>query len=193
MRDPGTAGRIEYPIPLIGIAAFSGTGKTTLLLKLLPLLKAAGLRVAVVKHAHHSFDLDYPGKDSYRLRAAGADEMVVAARCRMAWIRECQEARDEPSLSEALAVLDPARLDLVLVEGFKAEPIPKIELHRPALGRPLLFPRDPNVIAIATDAPVLAEDPGELPCLSLNRPTEIAAFIQQTVGRGPGLSTGLAG
>jgi molybdopterin-guanine dinucleotide biosynthesis protein MobB len=184
---------IDYPIPLIGFAAYSGTGKTTLLLKLLPLLKASDLRVAVVKHAHHSFDMDYPGKDSYRLRAAGADEMLVAAKCRIGWIRECNEQRDEPSLREALAVLDPSRLDLVLVEGFKAEAFPKIELHRPALGRPLLFPQDQNIIAIATDAGRLAQDPGDLPRLSINQPTEIAAFVLEFIGRGERLRSPLAG
>ena len=100
----------DFPIPLIGFAAFSGTGKTTLLLKLLPLLKQRGLRVGVVKHAHHTFEMDYPGKDSYRLREAGADEMLVAARCRFALIRECPEPAAEPKLSEALALVrSPAR------------------------------------------------------------------------------------
>lgn len=174
---------IEFAVPLLGFAAFSGTGKTTLLLELLPRLKAAGLRVAVVKHAHHTFDMDHPGKDSHRLRSAGADEMLVAGRCRMAWIRECRDNRAEPSLSEALDVLDPARLDLVLVEGFKHEPIPKIELHRPVVGRPLLFPDDPHVVAIATDGDALAQDPGELPQLSINDADEIAAFVLSFIGR----------
>lgn len=173
---------IRFPVPLVGFAAFSGTGKTTLLLELLPLLKSAGLRIAVIKHAHHTFDMDHPGKDSYRLRAAGADEMLVAGRHRMAWIRECRDGRDEPSLIEALEVLDPAALDLVLVEGFKNEPIPKIELHRPTLGRPLLFPTDPHVIAIATDEGPLTQDPAGLPQLSINRPAEIAGFILEFIG-----------
>mgnify|MGYP001823277436 FL=1 len=183
---------IDYPLPLVGFAAFSGTGKTTLLLKLLPLLKASGLRIAVVKHAHHSFDMDYPGKDSYRLRVAGADEMLVAARCRIGWIRECRDERPEPSLREALEILDPSRLDLVLVEGFKAEAFPKIELHRPALGKPLLFPEDRNIIAIATDGGRLAQDPGDLPQLSLDRPDEIAAYLLAFIGRGQGLRSDLA-
>ena len=183
---------LEFPVPLVGIAAFSGTGKTTLLLELVPLLKAAGLRLAVVKHAHHSFEMDQPGKDSYRLRAAGADEMLVAARCRVGWIRECKDRNDEPRLQEVLAMLDPSRLDLVLVEGFKAEPIPKIELHRPALGRPLLFPQDQNVIAIATDGGALALDPGELPRLSLNHPADIATFILEFIGRSEKLQPDVA-
>jgi molybdopterin-guanine dinucleotide biosynthesis protein B len=174
---------IEFPVPLVGFAAFSGTGKTTLLLKLLPLLKGAGLRVAVVKHAHHSFEMDQPGKDSFRLRSAGADEMLVAARCRIGWVRECPEHQHEPGLQEVLSILDPLRLDLVLVEGFKAEVFPKIELHRPALGRPLLFPEDPSIVAIATDEGELARDPGKLPRLSINEPAEVAGFILQLTGR----------
>ena len=193
MHDAHTPGTpIDYTLPLIGFAAFSGTGKTTLLLKLLPLLKASGLRIAVIKHAHHSFDMDYPGKDSYRLRAAGADEMLVAARCRIGWIRECRDERPEPSLREALEILDPSRLDLVLVEGFKAEAFPKIELHRAALGRPLLFPEDPNIVAIATDGGPLVRDPGDLPQLSLDRPDEIAAYLLAFIGRGQGLRSDLA-
>jgi len=180
----GSNANLQFPVPMIGFAAFSGTGKTTLLLKLLPLLKAHGLRIAVVKHAHHSFEMDQPGKDSYRLRAAGADEMLVASRCRMAWVRECDGQREEPSLAEALAVLDPSRIDLVLVEGFKHEPYPKIELHRAALGKPLLFPDDPNVVAIATDGGVLGQDPGGLPRLSINAPTEVADFVLQFVATG---------
>jgi molybdopterin-guanine dinucleotide biosynthesis protein MobB len=187
-----TSETIDFPVPLIGLAAYSGTGKTTLLLELLPRLKSAGLRIAVVKHAHHSFDMDHPGKDSYRLRAAGADEMLVAARCRMGWIRECDAQQREPSLREALAVLDPSRLDLVMVEGFKAEPFPKIELHRAGLRKPLLFPGDPNIVAIATDDVAPAIDPGELPHLSINRPDEIAAFVLDFIGRGVRCGAGLA-
>jgi molybdopterin-guanine dinucleotide biosynthesis protein MobB len=183
---------IQFPVPLIGFAAFSGTGKTTLLLKLLPLLKSTGMRIAVVKHAHHSFDVDYPGKDSYRLRSAGADEMLVATRCRTALIRECSDGRGEPSLAQTLAMLDPTRLDLVLVEGFKREPFAKIELHRTALHSPLLFPGDANIVAIATDEGQLAVDPGPLPQLSINRPAEIAAFILEFIGRGERLRPDLA-
>ena len=183
---------IEFPVPLIGFAAFSGTGKTTLLLKLLPLLKDAGLRIAVVKHAHHTFEMDQPGKDSYRLRHAGADEMLVAGRCRIGWIRECPDHQQEPGVREVLAMLEPRRLDLVLVEGFKRETFPKIELHRPAMGRPLFFPGDPSIVAIATDGGVLARDPGGLPHLSINDPAEIAGFILQFIGRDDGLEPGVA-
>jgi molybdopterin-guanine dinucleotide biosynthesis protein MobB len=182
-----------FPVPMIGFAAFSGTGKTTLLLKLLPLLKQAGLRVAVVKHAHHTFEMDQPGKDSYRLREAGADEMLVAARCRIGFVRECKDSSAEPRLSEAVSLLEPGRLDLVLVEGFKREPIPKIELHRASLGRPLLFPRDPNIVAIACDSDELAHEPLHIPKLSIDRPNQIASFILDRVGRRTGVTTGIAG
>lgn len=182
-----------FPVPMIGFAAFSGTGKTTLLLKLLPILKQQGLRVAVVKHAHHSFEMDQPGKDSYRLREAGADEMLVAARCRIGFVRECKESSSEPRLSEAVSLLEPERLDLVLVEGFKLEPIPKIELHRAALGRPLLFPQDPNIVAFASDAKVPAQQPLHIPTLSIDRPDEIASFILGRIDRHNPVTTGLAG
>lgn len=169
-----------YPLPVVGFCAFSGTGKTTLLTHLLPLLKERGLRIGVVKHAHHLFDIDQPGKDSYELRRAGADQMLVASRNRMARIEEFRTPRNEPSLEESLSALDPNRLDLVLVEGFKHERYPKIELHRPDLGRPLLFLSDPDIIAIATDTP--AVNPGNhLPVLDLNQPDEIAAFIQRWI------------
>lgn len=194
MQQSGVMTRgVRFPRPLIGFAAYSGTGKTTLLLKLLPLLKAEGLRVCVVKHAHHSFDMDYPGKDSYRLREAGADEMLVAARDRFGLICERPEQNDEPTLAEALALLDPERVDLVLVEGFKREAIPKIELHRTALGRPLLFAHDPNIIAIACDAGDLAQEPVNIPRLSLDDAAEIASFILAYIGRQGDRASGLAG
>ncbi|MCP5315770.1 MAG: molybdopterin-guanine dinucleotide biosynthesis protein B [Chromatiaceae bacterium] len=190
MRD--VLSTIQFPVPLMGFAAYSGTGKTTLLLGLLPLLKATGLRIAVVKHAHHAFQLDKPGKDSYRLREAGADEMLIAGRCRVGWIRECDETRGEPGLRELLDMLDPSRLDLILVEGFKAEAFPKIELHRAALGKPLLFPKDPNIVAIATDGQGLALDPGPLPLLALDDPAEVAAFVLKFIGEEARLRSNLA-
>ncbi|MCB1790846.1 MAG: molybdopterin-guanine dinucleotide biosynthesis protein B [Gammaproteobacteria bacterium] len=171
-----------FPIPLIGFAAYSGTGKTTLLVRLLPLLKARGLRVGVVKHAHHDFEMDLPGKDSYELRAAGADEMLVAARCRFGLIRECRDADREPRLHEALEFMQPRQLDLVLVEGFKREPIPKIELHRVELGLPFLFPRDPNVVAIACDASSDLVPASGIPRLAIDRVEDIAQFILEYTG-----------
>lgn len=171
---------IDYPLPLVGFCAYSGTGKTTLLTHLLPLLRLRDLRVGVVKHAHHMFDIDYPGKDSYELRLAGASQMLVASRKRMAWVKESHDNRPEPVLEEALLALETDHLDLVLVEGFKQAAIPKIELHRPALGKPLMYPAMSNIIAIATDAP-LADRNINLPLLNLNQPVEIAAFIIETI------------
>lgn len=175
---------IDFPLPLLGFAAYSGTGKTTLLTQLLPRLTQQGLRVGVVKHAHHSFDLDQPGKDSHALRRAGARQICIASSQRIAWIKERERTDAEPGLREALDALDPGALDLVLVEGFKQEAFPKIELHRPSLGRPLLYPTDRNIIAIASDAP-LAPLPAPLVALDLNDIDAIAAFIRRTVLHGP--------
>jgi len=170
---------MKRAIPLLGFAAYSGTGKTTLLRQLLPLLKARGLRVGVVKHAHHSFDTDIPGKDSYELRKAGAAQMLVASRRRWALVTETASAR-EPRVEEMLRHLDQASLDLIVIEGFKAESFPKIELHRPSLGHPLLCHDDRSIIAVATDTP-LAIDPG-VPQLDLNRPPEIVEFMLRALG-----------
>ena len=170
---------IDYPLPLLGFCAFSGTGKTTLLTQLLPLLRHEGVHVGMIKHAHHSFDIDHPGKDSYKLRKAGAEQMLVASRHRIALIIETGDLHEEPVLEDALAVLSPEKLDLVLVEGFKQAAIPKIELHRPSLGKPLLFPEDRNIIAIACDAP-LALSKVTIKQLDLNQPQMIARFILQT-------------
>ena len=162
-------------VPLLGFAAFSGTGKTTLLTRLIPLLKAEGLRIGLIKHAHHAFDIDHPGKDSYELRRAGATPVMVVSRRRRAIVYEYPD-QGEVDLAGQLAYLATADLDLILVEGFKHAPIPKIELHRPSLGKPLLFPDDPHVIAVASDAPL--PRPCPLPLLDLNRPRDIADFIR---------------
>jgi molybdopterin-guanine dinucleotide biosynthesis protein MobB len=168
---------IDFPVPILGFCAYSGTGKTTLLKQLIPILKHAGLSIAVVKHAHHSFDIDHPGKDSYELRQAGADQMLVASRQRIAWVRELNnESREEPVLEDALAVLQSSDLDLVLVEGFKQAAFPKIELYRTKLGKPMMYPLDENIIAIAVDSPL--DNSAKLPLqLNLNQPGEIADFI----------------
>ena len=166
---------IDYPIPVLGVCAYSGTGKTTLLTRLLPLLRLRKLAVGVVKHAHHHFDIDYPGKDSYELRRAGAAQMLVASRSRMALITEFREPRPELVLHEALEALDPSRLDLVLVEGFKHEAFPKMELHRPSQGSPLICTKDPNVVAVVSDEPIALAH--RIPCLNINHPEEIAEFI----------------
>lgn len=141
------------PLPLLGISAWSGTGKTTLLERLLPALAQRGLRVAVIKHAHHSFDIDQSGKDSYRLRGAGASPILVASRERFALMMETPD-RQEPDLAMLIEQVRPQQPDLVLVEGFKEWPLPKLELHRPALGKPLLVYDDPWIHAVASDEPV---------------------------------------
>lgn len=171
---------IHFDKPMVGFCAYSGTGKTTLLAKLVPLLKAEGLRLAIVKHAHHHFDIDKPGKDSYTLRDAGADQVLVASRGRMAWIREIPDQREEPSLQEAVNAVCPDLVDLLLVEGFKHEAYPKIELHRSDLGKPLIHPNDPNVIAFATDG-ISASMARDLPVLDMNSPESIRDFVLQRV------------
>lgn len=165
-------------LPILGFVAYSGTGKTTLLLKIIPLLKNKGLRIGMVKHTHHKkFDIDHPGKDSYRLRQAGAEQMLVASRKRWALMVEHNSEFEEPDLEQLLPHLDQKKLDLILVEGFKHEHYPKIEVHRPSLGHPLFFPEDDSIIAIACDAP-LAEIP-DLPVLDMNHPEQIVAFIEK--------------
>lgn len=175
---------IEFPIPLLGFAAWSGTGKTTLLCKLIPLLNAKGMRVALVKHAHHQFDIDYPGKDSYELRKAGAGQVVIASSQRIASILETPAKNAEPSLEEALSAIDAKHFDLVLVEGFKLEAIPKIELHRSSLEKPYLYPDDKHIFALAQDD--LSDDnlPPNLAmkALDLNDPAQIADFILEHYG-----------
>ncbi len=168
-------------VTVLGIAAYSGTGKTTLLRKILPQLRAQGLRVAVIKHAHHSFDTDVPGKDSYELRKAGATQMLVASRHRWALISEMGDV-SEPRLDELLPHLDHRNLDLILVEGFKTEMFPKIELHRPSLGHPLLYTLDRTIIAIASDA--LLTPSRNIEVLDLNRPEQITDFILRQVQQG---------
>ncbi len=160
---------------VFGIAGWSGSGKTTLLERLLPSLASRGLCVSVVKHAHHRFDIDQPGKDSHRFREAGSHEVLISSPARWALMREHRGA-DEPTLAELLSHLSDC--DLVLVEGFKREPIPKLEVHRPALGKTLLWPDDPHIVAIASDAEVDAP----LPRFLLDDVEAIAAFIVEAVG-----------
>ena len=165
----------EFPRPLLGFVAYSGTGKTTLLEQLIPQLRALGLRIALIKHAHHDFDIDTPGKDSYRLRKAGASQVMVASGKRWALVNEHDEERDEPRLDELLQHLDPSRFDLLLVEGFKHERYPKIELWRRELAKPLLHPQDENVIAFACDQQ--PDTPLALPRLDMNDIPAIADFV----------------
>ncbi|MBX3684727.1 MAG: molybdopterin-guanine dinucleotide biosynthesis protein B [Rhodocyclaceae bacterium] len=155
---------------VFGIAGFSNSGKTTLIEKLIPVFNRHGLKVSVIKHAHHGFDLDRPGKDSWRHREAGASEVMMLSSDRWVLMHELRDA-EEPSLDAQLAILSPC--DLVLIEGFKAAPVPKVEVHRPAHGKPPIYPDNPHVVAVATDAPL--ELP--LPRLDLNDPEAIAEFI----------------
>lgn len=155
----------------LGLAGFSGSGKTTLAVKLIPALIARGVRVSTVKHAHHAFDVDQPGKDSYEHRHAGAREVLVSSAHRWALMHE-HRGDEEPTLETLLAKLDP--VDLVLVEGWKHGDHPKLEVHRPALGKPLLAMDDPNVVAVAADAPI---DGLTVPRLPLDDVAAIAEFI----------------
>ncbi|WP_341678901.1 molybdopterin-guanine dinucleotide biosynthesis protein B [Niveibacterium sp. SC-1] len=161
---------------VFGFAGYSGAGKTTLIERLIPIFRARGLRVSLIKHTHHGFDLDRPGKDSYRFREAGASEVLLAGGQRWALMHELGD-EPEPSLQEQLARLAP--VDLVLVEGFRNTDIPKIEVHRPAAGHPLLHEFFPNLLAIASDMAV-AHSP--LPRLDLNDSQAVADFILVQTG-----------
>ncbi len=161
--------------PIIGFVAYSGTGKTTLLKKIITILHNKNLKLGVIKHAHHNFDIDIPGKDSYELRHAGASQMLVASNNRWALVTETHQQFEEPELSSLLKQLNHKNLDLILVEGFKHEKFNKIELHRPSLGKARLYPNDENIIAIATDeANSLNTD---LEILDINNANAIAGFL----------------
>ena len=151
--------------PILGISAYSGTGKTTLLKNIIPLLKKKNYRVAVIKHAHHAFDIDQEGKDSYELRKAGANHMLITSNQRWALMVENINNK-EPDVNECVKKLKHEDIDLILIEGFKKTDIPKIELHRPSLGHPLLCTNDKNFIAIATDDEI--KDDVNIPILDLN-------------------------
>lgn len=157
---------------VFGFAGFSGSGKTTLIEQLVPRFVMEGLNVSLIKHAHHGFDLDQSGKDSYRLREAGASEIFLVSNQRWVLMHELRGAA-EPSLEEQLAHMSPC--DLVLVEGFKTTPIPKIEIHRSANNKPLIYPEHPNVVALASDIQIESS----LPCFHLDDIDAIAAFIMR--------------
>ena len=155
---------------VLGIAGYSGSGKTTLLEQVIPLLRRRGLRISVIKHAHHDFDIDRPGKDSFRHREAGAHEVMLASGHRWALMHELRE-ESEPTLEELTARLSPC--DLVLIEGYKFSPIPKLEVHRTATGHPLLYPNDANIVAVVTDS----NAPLPLPALDIDSPQQVADHI----------------
>lgn len=159
---------------VLGFAGYSGSGKTTLIEQLIPRLTRQGLRVSLIKHAHHNFDIDHPGKDSYRHREAGASEVMLVSGRRWAMVHELRD-EPEPSLEEQLARMSPC--DLILVEGFKKSAIPKIEIHRPAHGAPRMPAEEMNIIALATDSTDVTDAASGLPQLDLNDPDEIAGFI----------------
>jgi len=158
-----------------GFAGWSGSGKTTLIERLIPLFVGGGLTVSLIKHAHHSFDVDQPGKDSYRHRHAGASEILVTSSRRWVLMHELRGA-PEPSFDEQVKHLSPC--DLLFVEGFKFAPIPKLEVWRKETGEALLHPNDPHIVALATDAKVETK----LPVLDLNDDAAICAFIARHLG-----------
>lgn len=164
---------------IFGFAGYSGSGKTTLIEKLIPLFVQRGLKVSLIKHAHHTFDVDQPGKDSFRHRHAGCTEVLVTSSRRWALMHELRGA-PEPTLNEQIERLSPC--DLLLVEGFKHEHIPKLEVYRAVVGESMIHPHDSNIVAIASDAKVDTQ----LRQLDLNAPEVIAAFILKQVGLGQG-------
>lgn len=163
---------------VFGLAGWSGAGKTTLLSKLIPALTAQGVRVSTLKHAHHEFDLDTPGKDSWVHRQSGATEVAIVSANRYAIMHELRGA-PEPAIEDLLPRLAP--VDLLLIEGFKRHKHDKLEIHRPALGKALLAAADPDIVAVASDAEIAGL---AVPLLDLNDIAAIAAFVRQRAGLG---------
>lgn len=167
--------------PVIGFSAYSGTGKTTLLKKLIPLLRQRNLRLAVIKHAHHDFEIDHPGKDSFELRKADTYQTLISSDKRKALITELEPGQHESSLNELIDDLDHQNIDLILVEGFKRAHFTKIEVHRQALNKPYLHENDPDIIALVTDHPVSSQT--HLPVMDMNQPQALAEFIFQLINQ----------
>jgi molybdopterin-guanine dinucleotide biosynthesis protein B len=162
----------EYGMKVIGLAGWSGAGKTTLLTRLIPYLVGKGMRVSTIKHAHHNFDVDVPGKDSWEHRQAGATEVLVSSSRRWALMHELRGAA-EPPMRDLLAKISP--VDLVIVEGFKTDTHPKIEIYRAANGKPPLHPDDPAIVGIASDTPIETR----LPSTNLDDISAIAEMVQK--------------
>jgi len=159
--------------PVLGFVANSGTGKTTLISLLIPILNERGFKVGLIKYSHHDFETDQPGKDSYRLRKAGASPVVLVSKHRRAVITELSAGR--PTLEEQLYCFANEAIDLVIVEGFKHEVFPKVEVHRAELNSPFLHTQDPSIIAIVSDQNITAN----MPCLDINKPEQVADFVIQ--------------
>lgn len=163
-------------IPVLGFCAYSGTGKTTLLTQLLPMLSEMGVCIGVIKHAHHNFDVDHPGKDSYRLRKSGAKKMLISSSKRWALMHE-HYGDPESNLNTLIEKVSDPCLDLILVEGFKREPFDKIELNRKECEKPPIYPQDPNIVAFVTNDVENYE--GKLPVLDIDDIPQLCKFIIQ--------------
>ena len=163
---------------IFGLAGWSGSGKTSLMVRLIPVLTGRGITLSTMKHAHHTFEMDREGKDSYEHRMAGATEVLITSARRWALLHELRE-RPEPSMTEMIARMTP--VDLLLIEGFKREEHDKIEVHRPAVGKPLLHAEDPRVVAVASDQPL---DGVPLPVIDLNDTDAVADFVVAHCGLG---------
>ena len=172
---------LASPIPVIGFVAPSGTGKTTLLQKLVPALRRRGRRIGYLKHTYHDFEVDRPGKDSFEIRAAGALQVLLASADR--WVLQSvrEASGQDPDLEEMLARFDPGQIDLILVEGFKYSAFPKLEVHRAILGKPYLYPADPDIRALITDG--MAPAGAHPPLLPLGDPEAIADFILEDLAK----------
>jgi len=169
---------------IFGLAGWSGSGKTTLVVDLIPEILSRGFSVSTMKHTHHNFDMDRPGKDSYNHREAGAHEVMIASSTRWALMQELRDV-PEPDIEELITHMTP--VDLVLIEGFKSYPHPKIEVHRPSLGKALFWDNDPSVVAIATNEPMPSV---KLPVLDLDDVVAIADFVLEYVGLNTDLNAG---
>jgi len=159
---------------IIGFAGYSGVGKTTILTQVIKILSAKGYKISVIKHAHHNFDIDKPGKDSYELRKSGAQEVLVSSKTRWVVIHENYEEK-ECNLNELIEKINPDNVDIIIVEGFKNEKFPKIEIYRKGISKTKLHERDNNIIAVATDKPSIIDT--KINILNLNNPDQISEFI----------------